>query len=93
MLEHGREELWQALLKATQAAVPKIRGVAHGLRGQGQDEAARILDEAMGQLASAALACLDTTERIDAESLYAPGEDPMAETVRLRRDTGPGESR
>jgi len=81
MLESGREELWQALLDAVQRSVPRIKGVAAGLRGQGQDEVARILDEAIGEVAVAAIACLDVTQRIDPASLFRSV------------DTGPGESR
>ncbi len=73
MLEAGREEQWQALLDAVQRAVPKCRGVAAGLKAQGLDEAARIVDEAMADVAACAIACLDVTQRIDPASLVRPG--------------------
>lgn len=72
LLELGREDQWRELLDSVQRAVPKIKGVAAGLRGQGQDEAARILEEAAGTIAAAAIACLDVTQRIDEASLRSP---------------------
>lgn len=74
LLADGREEQWQELLAACQRNVPALRGLAAALREAGWDTCAAAIDASALDIASAAMGCLDVTERIDPSEFFRPGE-------------------